>query len=106
MCIFFIVGFILLLASIVIVMDIASMLGREETIMQQQYTMMNMLLAGLSFIGAFVMFGIGAVLSAISNLNCSVAASTQLQAAQDRQGEKMPKDQHQGLPDEVELNSP
>jgi len=73
MWLFYIVGAVLLLASILTFNDAFSMMGFEETIMQQQYTLMHLLLAGLGFIGAFIMFGVGAVLSAIIEVKNSLA---------------------------------
>jgi hypothetical protein len=55
------------------------MYGKEETIMQQQYTMMNMIAGALFLIGGMAMFGVGALMGAMSKLGMalqSLKAST------------------------------
>jgi hypothetical protein len=61
-------GFLLLISACSLLSWI-SLVGNETSVMHQQYGMMNLILWVLSLIGAFLMFGVCAILKAIQELH-------------------------------------
>jgi len=73
---FVLAGCVLIVASTVSVCNVITCVMHGETTIGEQYTMMSELFAALTFTGAFVMFGIAAVLSAIGDLQRSLRTHT------------------------------
>lgn len=69
MWMFVVAGALLLLLCFGTMSSVVGMIGQETTIMQQQFTLMNLLLAVLSFIGALALFGVAEVLRQLGRVH-------------------------------------